>query len=117
MNGYTALIFGINLINDIKNWWSYYTLLKASFSGNLDIVQLWINSGASFNLRNEYGYTALDGGMFYSLIISNNYYNIYLIAYEMGHQNVIDLLIAAGGVYNQYKQWPNFFLIKNTVLK
>ncbi len=78
--------------------------MKASFGGYLNIVQLLIDSGASLNLRNEYGYTALDGGMFYSLSISNNYYNIYLIAHEMGHQSVIDLLIAAGGVYNQYKQ-------------
>jgi ankyrin repeat protein len=78
--------------------------LKASIKGNLNIVQLLIDSGASLNLRDQYGYTALDYGMFYSLSISNNYYNIYLIAHEMGHQNVIDLLIAAGGVYNQYKQ-------------
>ncbi len=78
--------------------------MKASFSGNHNIVQLLIDSGASLNLRNDYGYTALDGGMFYSLSLSNNYYNIYLIAHEMGHQNVIDLLIAAGGVYNKYKQ-------------
>jgi hypothetical protein len=48
------------------------------------------------------GHTALDSGMFYSLIISNNYYNIYFIAYLWGRQNVNDLLIAAGGVYNFY---------------
>jgi hypothetical protein len=48
------------------------------------------------------GHTALDYGMFISLFVSIISYNIYLIAFEADFQNVSDILIAAGGVYNIY---------------
>jgi hypothetical protein len=50
------------------------------------------------NLKSNDGYTSLDAGMFNSLVISINLYNIYYLARKYGRNEVADILIAAGGV-------------------
>jgi hypothetical protein len=52
------------------------------------------------NLKNNDGYTALDFGMFNSLVISIYLYNIYYLARVYGYDEVANILIAAGGVFN-----------------
>ncbi len=52
------------------------------------------------NLRDISGNTALDFGMFNSLVISINLYNIYYLARYKGYNELASILIAAGGVTN-----------------
>ena len=53
------------------------------------------------NLKNYNGFTALDFGMFNSLVISINLFNIYYLARYKGYVEVANILIAAGGVVNR----------------
>jgi len=52
------------------------------------------------NLINNGEYTALDIGMFNSLVISIYLYNIYYLALVYGYAEVAKILKAAGGVTN-----------------
>jgi hypothetical protein len=64
------------------------------------VIEFLINSGASLNLINNGEYTALDIGMFNSLVISIYLYNIYYLARVYGYDEVAKILKAAGGVTN-----------------
>ncbi len=48
------------------------------------------------SLENSFGYKALDIGMFNSLVISINLYNIYYIALLNGNNEVANILREAG---------------------
>ena len=66
------------------------------------VIEFLINSGASLNLINNGEYTALDIGMFNSLVISINLYNICYLARDYRLNEVANILIAAGGIAYVY---------------
>jgi ankyrin repeat protein len=68
----------------------------------IDVVNLLLSSGASVNIVSSYGATALDWGIFNSLFISINLYNIYYIATAYSHSQVMNILKAAGGITYVY---------------
>ncbi len=90
-------MFTFNLI-----YWVIFNPKKAISNDKIDVVKLLINSGASVNLKNNDGETALDIGMFNSLVISINLYNICYLARDYRLNEVANILIAAGGIAYVY---------------
>jgi ankyrin repeat protein len=96
--------------SNIKNDSKKTPLMIASLNGNLEIVKSLISEGADVNAKDNYGFTALMhavvGGSLeiVKLLVSAGadinatVYNTspLLIAYQMGHDEIVEYLIASG---------------------